>query len=225
MRERCFKGVNIRHGSTRRKHDRLYCPPTDGTTSSGISVWTTRSISPNITTRSARWCASSPRNGSRPWPASWTAPRSSPGRTSRPWASSDSSACPGARSWAAPGWTSSPTTSPSTRWPRWTRATPSPSAPTPTSAPPPSSSSAPKSRSGATCRCWRRARCSADSASPRPARGATPAAPPRPRWTRAITTCSTAPRCSSPTRGSGRSSPSPRGPSRARAARASPASS
>ena len=58
----------------------------------------------------------------------------------------------------------------------------------------------------ATCRCSRRAGCWAASGSPSRAPGATPAAPPPPRSTRAITTCSTAPRSSSPTPAWARSS-------------------
>ena len=95
----------------------------------------------------------------------------------------------------------------------------SPSAPTPTSAPRPSSSSAPRAAASATCRCSRSGGCWAASGSPSPAPGATPAAPPPPRWTRAITTCSTARRSSSPMRASARSSRSPRAPSPAAATR------
>ena len=108
----------------------------DRTSTRLVYPWTTFSTSPSSTIRFARWCVIFRASISRPSRASWTRPPPSPGTTSRRWASSACSACRGARSSAAPGWTRSPTTSPSTRWRRWTRATRSPSARTPTSAPP-----------------------------------------------------------------------------------------
>ena len=153
-----------------------------------VGSWTILCTSPSSTTRSAKWCVNSRAPISPRWRASWIAPLRSLGKTSRPWASSDSWACRGARSSAAPAWTSSPTTSPSTRWPRWTPAMRSPSAPTPTWAPRRSWSSAPRRRGAGTSRCWPRGRCWAASASPSPAPAAMPAARPRPPWTRVTTT-------------------------------------
>ncbi len=128
-----------------------------------VHPWTIFSTSPSITIRFARWCGIFRVSTSRPSRRSWTKPPPFPGTTSRRWESSGCWACPGARSSAAPGWIRSPTTSPSTRWQRWTRATRSPSARTPISAPHPSSSSARRNRSGGMSHCSPPGRCSAAS--------------------------------------------------------------